>query len=311
MPKNIMNGFLTDEQRAKFVAAGALYRPGGQLALLCGARGRSGNPCRRIALSGEKRCRLHAGPDAHRRHRQRLIEDVAAGHMSAAEFEALEAKRRANTLRRYWHKNPWAPGQTIDLCEHESAFRAALAVLQLNPATMPPGLADGARWRFRRTCLDRGSPADWSRFLDSMRNLPEKVRAAGPAPAGGPDGLAAAAVVVPIAVSGAPGPFSKRRRADRDQLLGAVRPAHAHRAQTRPMASRVKTKTPEEEIYELDTFLNQHWQDLRPLLQDANTATRRRGAQLHRAVLENPRDAKGWERWVDFVRDVSTGVQYS
>lgn len=65
-------------------------------ALRCGARTRSGLPCRQAAVSGRKRCRMHGGAQgsgAQKGNKNRLVH----GHYTAA---AIERRRLLNTLLR-------------------------------------------------------------------------------------------------------------------------------------------------------------------------------------------------------------------
>jgi hypothetical protein len=52
----------------------------------------------------------------------------------------------------------------------------ALGIWGLKLNMIPPAVLDWARWRFRRTHLDRRNPVAWSEVLDT---LPKKIAAAG------------------------------------------------------------------------------------------------------------------------------------
>ncbi|WP_109312795.1 hypothetical protein [Ruegeria sp. AU67] len=107
------------------------------------------------------------------------------GSVSAEEWNRAEARRAANRLGDQWKKNPWLPGSTIDLGEHEYAFRDALG--DLDAATLPPAAVDWLRWRYRRTQIDRQDGAAWHKAL--AQDMPRRVADAGPRPsdAGGRD----------------------------------------------------------------------------------------------------------------------------
>ncbi|WP_058279027.1 MULTISPECIES: hypothetical protein [Ruegeria] len=101
--------------------------------------------------------------------------------MSAEEWNRAEARRAANRLGDQWKKNPWLSGSTIDLGEHECAFRDALGGLDVE--TLPPAVADWLRWRYRRRQIDRKNCVAWQKAL--TQDLPRRVADAGPRPVNG------------------------------------------------------------------------------------------------------------------------------
>lgn len=118
--------FNDETHQTSFEEGRALARRGGPLAPVCGAKTRDGGHCRHAPLVGGARCLRHAGPKAARQYRERQHEAMRAGKISYAEFARSEAKRGANRLRDQWKKDPWVPGSTIDLGEHEMAFQGEL-----------------------------------------------------------------------------------------------------------------------------------------------------------------------------------------
>ncbi len=204
-----MRGFRDDAHREKFEAARERAGLGGVDRECCGARLRTGGFCALPVVSGFPRCRKHGGPAQARVVRQRQVEALAKGELSPADFERFEKRRAANRLTYRWRANPWLPGATIDLAEHEGRFRDELAAMGFRLNQVPPAVLDKARWKFRRTVLDRGRLAGWTDFLAGQ--LQELIDGAGPAPPP-VDGVQLverpAFVVAPIM------PGSKRRLAD-------------------------------------------------------------------------------------------------
>lgn len=178
--KLMVNGFIDESHRAAFESARAAHRRGGPLAKCCGARTRSGSACRKPPLKGHKRCLNHAGPHAARAYRDAQLRDVAAGRLNPAAFEAAEQRRAMNRLRWLWKKHGlWVPGSTIDLGNHEPAFAGQLRQSGWRLETIPPGIVDWLRWKFRRLTIDRVRPEQWAEVLSG---LAIRIAAAGPPP---------------------------------------------------------------------------------------------------------------------------------
>ncbi len=164
-------------QTEKFRAANLIARRGGSGAEICGARTKTGTLCLHPPLhAGNGRCLRHAGPKAAKIHRTRQQRAFESGRISAAEWNRAEARRAANRLGDQWKKNPWLPGSTIDLGEHERDFQNALSPVDVD--ALPPAVQDWLRWRYRRTQIDRDSGAAWQRAL--TQNLPQRIADAGP-----------------------------------------------------------------------------------------------------------------------------------
>ncbi len=173
--------FASQKHEHLFHERGASYRFGEPALRTCGARLKTGASCPNPAIKESKqgRCLSHCGPHAARAYRARQKRRFEAGGVSAQEWNRAEARRAANRLGDQWKKNPWLPGSTIDLGEHEYAFRDALG--DLDAATLPPAAVDWLRWRYRRTLIDRQNAAAWNKAL--TQDLPRRVSAAGPRPA--------------------------------------------------------------------------------------------------------------------------------
>lgn len=172
----MLRGFLSDEHQEAFEAGRQMVRRGGGAARICGARTKGGAACQSAPLKGHWRCLRHAGPKAARELRNRQLRDLALGRLSVAAFAKLEARRATNQVRIRWRRDPWAEGATIDLGNHERAFRAAVGSL-LHRA--PPAELDRARWKFRRFQLDSSNQRAWA---DVLQGLPARIAAFPAAP---------------------------------------------------------------------------------------------------------------------------------
>lgn len=174
------SGFLDDEQRRNFLTAGQLHGRGGALAKECGALTKGGGRCRRPPLHGHWRCLMHAGPKAARAHRERQLADVRAGRLAPSIFLKAEARRQANRIQTAWKRDPWLPGSTIDLAEHEADFRKQVG--QDGMRLLPPAVLDWLRWRYRRLLVDAAKMDEWRVLL--LDELPRRAAAAGDPPSG-------------------------------------------------------------------------------------------------------------------------------
>lgn len=204
-----MRGFKDDAHREKFEAARDRARLGGVDRECCGARLRTGGFCALPVVVGFRRCRKHGGPAQARVVRHRQVEALAKGELSPADFERFERRRAANRLTYRWRSNPWLPGATIDLAEHEGRFRAELAGMGFRINAMPPAVLDSARWKFRRTVVDRGRAGAWTDFLAGK--LQELIDRAGMAP---PPADGVHLIETPAFVAAPIMPGSKRRLPD-------------------------------------------------------------------------------------------------
>lgn len=172
--------FTSPEHEHLFHERGASYRLGGPNVRVCGARLKTGASCPNPAIKESKqgRCLSHCGPHAARAYRERQKRRFEAGSVSAEEWNQAEARRAANRLGDQWKKNPWLPGSTIDLGEHEYAFRGTLG--EFDVEALPPAVADWLRWRYRRTQIDRQNGSAWHKAL--TQDLPRRVAEVGPRP---------------------------------------------------------------------------------------------------------------------------------
>lgn len=169
-------GFHSDTQRDRFMAAAQAYGIGGGLLRPCGAKLRNGRFCTQLALEGEARCLMHAGPYAARRFRDKQLARMQTGSVSAEEFARSEARRARNRLLDGWKKDPRLPGATIDLGADEAAFVAAAKAKGIDVAALYPAAADWLRWRWQRYQRDR--PADWRWGVIVAADLPKRLAAA-------------------------------------------------------------------------------------------------------------------------------------
>jgi hypothetical protein len=243
-------------------------------------------------LIGQLRCLRHAGPAGARRHRETQLSELAAGRLDPVVFERAERRRAANRLRRAWKTDSWTHGATIDLGLHEEAFRMALGVWGLKLNMVPPAVLDWARWRFRRTHLDRRNPAAWGEVLDA---LPMKIAAAGTP---GDKELPAQAVIVPVHISAEKlSPWSRRRRAEAiDQ------------GQTTPPTLRAgRRRSLLQEADALSDFLAQHRHDLIPVLTLCQTDEERlRVAAAYRDLVVPSGHPTAARAWSALLRELSS-----
>lgn len=300
LPPTWQPGFYSPEHRQAFIQAARPHRAvSGSLARVCGARTRSGKPCPQAPLAGEKRCHRHGGPDQARRHRERQLQDLAAGRLSPAEWAAAERRRARNRLTVAWRRDPWTPGRTIDLGDAEADLRADLAtrVPQIDLDGLAPRVADWLRWRWQRGRIDRQDMAGWIKALGT--DLPQRVAAAGPRPAGGESvGNASLALAYsPVWNSNAPqgGGPSRRGRPDRPKAPPLERGLDR--------ISAARTRTPDaDEGEELAAVWHAHRAILGPLLGTcADEGQRLHVLRALRDFLANPQDRAAVALWRDVV----------
>jgi hypothetical protein len=212
----MLYGFIDDNHRIAFEAARERVRRGGPEALCCGARLRSGGLCGHPPVSGSKRCRLHCGPVVSRQLRDIEIEQLARGELAHEDFAARDARRAANRTRDRWKRDPWQPGQTLDLGPHEECFVTAMIFAGHRPERLAPAVLDACRWKWRRFMVDRRNEAAWQAWCSS--DLHVRIEGAGPATEGWvPGGVAC--MVPAFKVIGKPKMGSKRLASDRQRVV--------------------------------------------------------------------------------------------
>jgi hypothetical protein len=195
------------------------------------------------------------------------------------------------------------PGSTIDLDEHEGTLRAALAdrALPYDMRTMAPAVADWLRWQFRRAQIDTTDEARWERVL--REDLPRRVEAAGPPPAGWAgeapgeaEAPAGGAVWTPDDTAG--DEWSKRHRPDVHRAPPKVR----GKGYGRPGRPRTQPAD-EDEMADLMELYRQASDTVGPML----AACRTTGDQVAtlralRDYARNPNDAGARDRWMETAR---------
>lgn len=288
----LTGGFYSPEHEARFHEAAKRMARGGADSEICGARTRTGGVCRQPRLRGGKRCLRHGGPHAARAHRERQLHDLALGRIRFEAFSRAEAKRAVNRLRWEWKKNPWQPGQTIDLGAFEERFRIESGIARLGAGVrVPPAVLDWLRWRFRRLQIDRKRDEEWLRVL--REDYPRRVRDAGPPPSMGtaphinaPEPLWRAERV---------GVRSKRQRRD------------APRAVPEPPTRKLRERPVPDDIDEnaLALMAAEHRDTLAPLLDKCRSEKEQRTVILAlREYLAAPTDSGAGARWRDAVTEL-------
>jgi len=283
-------GFVSPEHRAVFEEKRDQVRRGGPQQSVCGARTRSGAPCRQPPVFGFRRCLCHGGPPVARAVRERQCEAVSKGQMSIDEFLVFEARRAANRQRYVWRKHPWEHGATIALGKHEQRFAGDVQAFGLRLDTTAPSVLDTARWRFRRLMVDRSDPEAWNRWLSQQ--APRLVQLAGPMPEDwtpAADGTRTATLTEPTFVVRGPANGSKRAFADNE---------HPRRPRKSPVAPVVDASDDE-----LFAFLTANARSLAPLLSRCVTDGERLDlARALKAFSERPTDLAAFRHWADMVR---------
>lgn len=283
-------GFYSEEQENNFRDANVLYRRGGQAEIVCGARTRAGGLCRGKPLIGSRRCIKHAGPHAARAFRERQLVDLGRGKITPDDFAASEARRAANRLRDRWKKNPWLPGSTINLGEHEEAFLAESGLdLRLEP--VPPAVSDWLRWKYRRLQIDRKRHDQWVQVR--RVDFPRRVLDAGPPTA---DDLIALeqqpATASDVWVVGSSGSFSRRQNLDRPKMKSAPTLRRLRRA-------RVRNIDPDT----LARMICEHHKLLGPLFENCrDDAEKISVVAALQDYLADPNEPKALNRWMEIVR---------
>lgn len=288
-------GFYSEDQEANFRAANVLYRRGGQLEQVCGARTRTGGACLGKPISGSTRCAKHAGPKAAREFRERQRQAYFAGRLSHEQWTRAEAKRAANRLRDRWKKDPWMPGCTIELGEREWTFRQESGLAHC-PDPMPPAVLDWLRWKYRRLQIDRKCDQEWLRVL--REELPKRLSKVGPANMEAmklQEQERAAAVmkwhVVP------PEQFSKRSALDRPSTPAPPKP----RSLRGPGRPKRQAEPHPDQRQEIALFVHRHREVLGPMFERCREDEQTTIIEALRAFVADPNNRGVRDRWMRAV----------
>lgn len=256
-------GFIDEAHRARFRAGAQNMAFGTGLCRdRCGAKTATNKTCERVPLRGERRCLRHAGPAAAKRFRLRQLDELSAGTLDPAVWHNYERKRAVNRIRSAWRRDPWTPGQTLDLGSEEDGIRAALSVFGIDWASISPAALDAARWRYRRTHIDRRKPDDWQGFI--LGNLRDRIDAEGPPPLWHVPGAATPAATASTFKCEPLPPTSKRRKLDfpKPRLPDRAKTIHPDHVSKRVM--RAISRDPDE-VSKLEQIFVEHWPGLRPI----------------------------------------------
>ncbi|QDZ11829.1 hypothetical protein [Devosia ginsengisoli] len=280
----------------RFEAGRSLVQRGGAAAAMCGAKTRNGGSCRQPPLKEHTRCLRHAGPKAATEHRDRQWRDVQRGRISWEDFALAELKRAANRLRWRWKKDPWAPGRTIDLGEHEDRFQIELGRPDERGQAIAPAVLDWLRWKFRRMQLDRRRDGEWADLL--RHEYPDRVRAAGPAPKMEANEWAGPEPEAAVWASRVPSTTSKRGRLDRVRVR---RPEDDREIRAVP-----RKENPEAERVALARVAHENRVVVAPLIQKCTSEDEEIAfLRVLRACVENPNDQKARAKWIEAARTLS------
>jgi hypothetical protein len=295
----------TPTQRDNFVRSQEQFRTGTRQDL-CGARNGRGEACRRLRLTGSQRCFKHAGPKAHREFAARLEADWRAGKVPDDHWFRFEARRRINKLQAGWRHDPWIAGQTLALGAEEGAFLDALATLGTDPSAISPAALDAARWRYRRTMIDRRRPDDWHEFVAGK--LRERIEREGPPPAGWVSAAPVSAPGAPVFKCEPLPASSKRRRLDPLKASKAVGVAKAgQRGRLAKRLARPLGTADGDAGFDLDAVLLAHWKTLRPIMEGLglDTGDREIVGRFARAFSQTAMrgDHQGWIAALAWFRD--------
>jgi hypothetical protein len=292
-------GFYSESQKLNFRTANERVRRGGPEAKACGARTRTGNACRQVPVKGSSRCLRHCGPKAAREYRERQRQEFLSGKLSHEDWTRAEARREANRLRERWKKDPWVPGSTIDLGEHERTFQQESGLVapgRANP--VPPAVLDWLRWRFRRLRIDRQRDREWLRVLHE--ELPQRLLAARPAPVDATvrQGQERAAAAMKWRAA-PPEQSSKRFGLDRPSAPASVKP-RSLRGPGRPRKNPLPDAAADEQ-QELALFVHQYRDVLAPMFERCRTDEQAAIIEALRAFVADPNDRAARDRWMRVV----------
>lgn len=287
------NGFRSDDQERNFRTANERVRRGGPDAPICGARTRTGSACQCVPILGSGRCIRHCGRTVAREYRERQRRDYQAGRLSHEDWSRAEAKRAANRLHYQWKKDPWMPGTTIDLGDSEHAFRVETGLGSHSLHAVPPAVLDFLRWKYRRLQIDRKRDTEWMRVLRD--DLPRRLNAAGPCPAGVVLRHEQQAASVEALWRGdKPSAASKRITLDQ--------PKAPKRAKLRPMLRKAKVRQDSDDA-SLATFLYTYREALAPHFERCRSADEQMAVVgALQAYVADPNDRAARDRWFHTIK---------
>jgi hypothetical protein len=148
----------------------------------CGAIRRNGQPCRRAVKTGE-RCRSHSGPS------KQVSRRRAADLLSRPHSEEYAARRAARARHEgEWKKgNAWFGSTLLPVCEDLRRHLENLTQLPLD--AIAPAIQNWTAWQWqslvkerRATRMSNGQKGEQAALLLFARELPKKIRDAGPRP---------------------------------------------------------------------------------------------------------------------------------
>jgi hypothetical protein len=215
---------------------------------------------------------------------------------------------RAN-MKRTWERAPWWPGATIWLSQPlEADFAEDCRRARLDPAGIPPVIANTLRWCWRRSVLDRNDDPGWQRALIAARKRQARI---GPTPEG--------YSYQPPPTAPPDDPRIKRvtRRATAYELAAQTSPVNRDRS-TKAKARRRRSRERQAPVtFDPAAFLAQHWRGVfGPLASqfrlDAADMDGPIGVQLavaYRDVLDEREKSDGAygpaaKRWVELMREL-------
>ena len=138
----------------------------------CHSKRRDGQPCRKLAAYGTKRCTLHLGANKKKPEIIAIMEKRAKSRGPEAYAKFL--RRRAGVkLKAQWMKDPRVPGKLIHLrpTEDHAALiwcRRELGVDLMALDLKYPGLGDAARWVWLRAEIRREPPSTVARAVEGF-----------------------------------------------------------------------------------------------------------------------------------------------
>lgn len=286
--------FQSDEHENQFREQARHFYFGAPSALTCGARTRVGGACTNPPIKeGKGRCLSHCGPHAARAFRERQKRRFEAGSITATEWNRAEGRRAANRLSDKWKNDPWHPGSTIDLADHEHSFRVALGDIDIN--AVPPAVVDWLRWRYRRTQIDKCHYSAWVKAR--LEDLPARIAQASEKPAQRSMGSTRPEAPSQIWKVGQTGGVSRRSLPDKPKAPPVIR----GKGYTRPGRPRTRPANTDE-LEDLQRIYRENATALVPVMERAQGELKQLAAlRTLRDYLSNPRNAAAHRRWMDLV----------